>query len=133
MRTNTLPYPRQMEQHLAGVVPVADGDYNHINIIPRDEDGRKSAAWCAAYYEVKVCPVATGGDLAPIEMALSRYPGSFRTTRIDWYGEPETLYRHSTRVYKIADPDWPTALRANDVYTRPMVVALIADPSPEAE
>jgi hypothetical protein len=124
MSTDTLPYPAQMRDWLSGALPGRP----HVGVIPRDPAGRKCAALGAAYYEVHACPVASGERLAEIEAVLRSWPGCFRLTRVGWIGEPETLTRSSTLCYQITDPDWPTTARANDIYTRPMIWALIRDP-----
>ena len=125
MSARTLGYPREMGWWIAGKLP----ELPHVNVIPRDPGGRRCAAADADYYEVHVCPVATPGpaELDVIEEAMRAWPGCFRVTRVGFEGEPETLFRESTMAYKIADPDWPTRAKASDVYTRPMVWALIRD------
>ena len=68
-----------------------------------------------------------------------------RVTRAGWERDEaaaegsrvrRTLYQHtaedgSVMVYRLADPEWPTKSGAKDIYTRPMVWALIADPENE--
>lgn len=131
MSTRTLPYPAELERWMAREMP----DMPHVRVIPRDKDGRKCAAWEADCYEVHVCPVATPSpsQFDGLEVALRAWPGCYRVTRVGWEGEPATLTRESTKVYKIADPGWPTKSRASDVYTRPMVWALIGDPEEGSE
>lgn len=133
MSTRTLPGPREMETWLSRQLPAARGSYNHVSAYPKDAAGRKCAAAAADYYEIHVCAVATSDPLEPIEEALKAWPGCFRTTRVGWEEEPATdWWKEPAKVYKIADPDWPTKSRAADVYERPMVWALIGDP-PEEE
>jgi hypothetical protein len=130
--TRNLPYPREMEIWLADKLPAARGSYNHVGVYPKGKDGRRCAAWAADYYEVHVCPAASSDPLEPIVEALKSWPGCFRTTRVGWEEKPAAdWWKEPTRVYKIADPDWPTKSKADDVYTRPMVWALISDPEKE--
>jgi hypothetical protein len=41
-----------------------------VSVVPRDERGRKSAAWAATRYEILAYPVAMGAPLEPIAEVL---------------------------------------------------------------
>lgn len=146
MSTRTLPDPAQLEKDLNRYL-LRRCDGPHVSARPIGRDGRRSAAWAADCYEIHVCPVVSSQDLDPIEAVLrawadERHYQVVRVTRAGWErseraieGAPvrRTLYRYtaedgSVMVYRLADPDWPTKSSAKDIYTRPMVWALIADP-----
>jgi hypothetical protein len=55
----------------------------HARVTPKDQRGRKCAAWCASYYEVFAFPISMSADLEPIAGVLRKLPGAsdirFRT------------------------------------------------------
>jgi hypothetical protein len=52
----------------------------YVNVTPRDENGRKCAAWCAHHYEVFAYPIDLSAPLEPIANVLRDLPGAVAVT-----------------------------------------------------
>lgn len=130
MSTKSLPNPAQLERELEYQLRKL-GVYG-VKVKPYASDGRKSAAWCADFYEIKARLVSTPrpGELDPIEEALKAVPGVYRTTQeaLAVAGDPVT--GQGALPTRLLDPDWPVDRKKafGDPWTTPGALALIADP-----
>jgi hypothetical protein len=136
--TRTLPYPAQLERELEYKLRPL-GVYG-VRVTPCDDRGRKSAAWSAAYYEIKVRFVHTPkpGELDPVEAALKAIPGVYRTTQEASPVKGDPVTGVGALPARILDLEWPVQARhrrgtVQDPWTTPGALALMADPEKELE
>ena len=118
MSTSTLPYPAQLERELKYKLP---REVYGIHVIPRDETGRKCAAWRADFYEVKARLVHTPlpGELDPVEDALKAIPGVYRTTQEACAVAGDPVTGAGALPARVLDPDWPVKRRFDNPWTTP--------------
>jgi hypothetical protein len=117
MGTRALPYPAQFRDQLKYKLSGIWGD-GHVEVTPRDRNGRRCPAYDAAWYEVSAWYVAMSVPLDELEAALRALPGTVRTTQVT--GNPA----------EIRDADWPGfTLRRDREHLRPQVLAMVVDPA----
>lgn len=115
MGTRTLPSPARYRDQLRAELAAA-GLHPAVQVTPRAEDGTRTAAWTATFYEVAAYWPAMGTDLGELEAALTGRPEVARTARVTGY--PATI-----------TGDWPGWRRRRDRATlRPQVLAMARDP-----
>ena len=122
MTTDRLGLPSELKRRLQYTLPRQHGIHAPVvRVTPRDDVGRRCAAWAAEYYEVQAYYTTIEADsLDRLEQALGEMPEVHVATQV----------RRRQGRNELTNPEWPAALgvsRRGFNELRAQVLALVRD------